>query len=253
MLSLCSAAAASPQPTLDASIRRTMLDATTAPLDPATTLRPAQQQAAAVAALQRAAAELQAGGYERCGAAAAVCLAAPGCLTAAWAGDCRAVAGVCMADGSLQALALTQDHKPDSPLERARIEATPAGRVKQTAGGARLMDGSLGWQEALAAKSLGLSRALGDTSYTPLGLTAEPDAATLCLPPAPTGRRHVLIVASDGLWEVVGSGKAVAAAAACATPAAAAAALADLSRRRGVACKGGRVLDDCTVAVAFVA
>ena len=56
-----------------------------------------------------------------------------------------------------------------SPLERARIEATPHGRVKQTAGGARLMDGSLGWQEALSAKSLGLSRALGDTSERPWG------------------------------------------------------------------------------------
>lgn len=75
---------------------------------------PAQQQAAAVAALRRTAAELRAaGGHERCGAAAAVCLAAPGCLTAAWAGDCRAVAGVCLPDGSLQPLALTQDHKPD--------------------------------------------------------------------------------------------------------------------------------------------
>lgn len=89
--------------------------------------------------------------------------------------------------------------------------------------------------------------------YAPLGLTAEPDAATLCLPPAPAGGRHLLIVASDGLWEVVGSGEAVAVAAAAGTPAAAAAALADLARRRGVACKGGRVLDDCTVAVAFVA
>lgn len=89
--------------------------------------------------------------------------------------------------------------------------------------------------------------------YAPLGLTAEPDAATLCLPPAPAGARHLLIVASDGLWEVVGSGQALAVAAAAGTPAAAAAALADLARRRGVACKGGRILDDCTVAVAFVA
>lgn len=75
---------------------------------------PALQQATAVAALQHAAAEMRAaGGYERCGAAAAVCIAAPGCLTAAWAGDCRAVAGVCLEDGSVQPLPLTQDHKPD--------------------------------------------------------------------------------------------------------------------------------------------
>ena len=74
---------------------------------------PEQQQHAAVAALQRAAADMQAGGgYERCGAAAAVCLAAPGCVTAAWAGDCRAVAGLCLADGTVQVQALTQDHKP---------------------------------------------------------------------------------------------------------------------------------------------
>lgn len=91
------------------------------------------------------------------------------------------------------------------------------------------------------------------TAYAPLGLSSEPDAATLRLPPAPAGRRHVLVVASDGLWEVVGGAEAVAAAAAAGTPAAAAAALADLARRRGVACRGGRVLDDCTVAVAFLA
>ena len=91
------------------------------------------------------------------------------------------------------------------------------------------------------------------TAYAPLGLSSEPDATTLRLPPAPAGRRHVLVVASDGLWEVVGSAEAVTAAAAASTPAAAAAALADLARRRGVACRGGRVLDDCTVAVAFLA
>lgn len=96
-------------------------------------------------------------------------------------------------------------------------------------------------------------RTAAPAGFLPLGLTAEPDATTLRRPPAPAGARHVLIVASDGLWETVGCAEAVAAAAACPTAAQAAAAVADLARRRGVACTGGSKLDDCTVAVALLA
>lgn len=79
-----------------------------------------------------------------------------------------------------------------SPLERARIEATPHGRVKQTPGGARLLDGSLGWQEAMHAKTLGLSRALGDTGERvcwAVGCWACGDQCSSCERGA---RRHLL-------------------------------------------------------------
>lgn len=144
--------------------------------------------------------------------------------------------------------ALTADHKPDTPLERARIEATPHGCVQQC--GAflhRVVDRRL-----RRGGGLSLSRALGDAWAVPLGLTPEPDAASLALPPAAAGHRHALILGCDGLCEGVSNAEAVAAALACATTRQAAEALAALARRRWVLARGGQYVDDITVAVAFL-
>lgn len=52
---------------------------------------PEAQQAALVAALRATAAGMAGDArFERCGAASLACLVQPGCVTAAWAGDCRA-------------------------------------------------------------------------------------------------------------------------------------------------------------------
>lgn len=96
------------------------------------------------------------------------------------------------------------------------------------------------------------SRGLGDTWALPYGLSSAPDAASLALPPPPAAGRHLLIVASDGLWAVVGSAEAVGIAAGCATAAEAAEALAQAARYRSAACTCGQRFDDTTIAVAFL-
>ncbi|EFN56528.1 hypothetical protein CHLNCDRAFT_144153 [Chlorella variabilis] len=260
--------------------------------------------AAAAAAQQEEAAQL----LERCFAAAAstmpstgadfslsgstavMCLLQPGSVTAAWAGDSRAVLGLCQG-GRYIACALTHDHRPCSPLERARIEAA-GGWVMQT-----MLD-----EEGRAAgpyrvylrdthiPGLAVSRCFGDYVAAGAGVTSTPDVTTLVLPmPEPAAaasaqqqqqqqqqqqgrsrsrRRprskaaavvaaaaaaaHILIVASDGLWEFVGSAEAVRIASRCATAAAAAEALAQEARAHWAAKLGGAQCDDITVAVAFL-
>jgi RNA polymerase II C-terminal domain phosphatase-like 3/4 len=75
-----------------------------------------QAQPALVRAFRQAAASMQADGrYKRCGAAGVACLVEPGSITAAWAGDCRAVVGLSVegpARPTVLVHALTRDHKP---------------------------------------------------------------------------------------------------------------------------------------------
>lgn len=110
-------------------------------------------------------------------------------LAIANAGDCRAV--LCRGK---KALALTNDHGPDVPSERARIEA---------AGGAlECHEGK--WR--VGAPRLAVSRALGDRDVKGDGVTAEPELHTYELGP----EDDFVIIACDGLWDVVSNDEAVA-------------------------------------------
>ena len=53
-------------------------------------------------------------------------------LTTAWVGDSRGVLGRAKKGGGFEAVALTKDHKPTAPEEKARIVATN-GRVERWA------------------------------------------------------------------------------------------------------------------------
>lgn len=70
--------------------------------------------------------------------------------------------------------------------------------------------------------------------------------------PAAPQPEEVLVVASDGLWEVVGNDEAVALAADGGSPEAGAAALLDLALARWAARYGGAHQDDVTLAVAWL-
>lgn len=74
-------------------------------------------QQALVGAFQAVAARMQAdAAFDEGGAAAAVCLVEPGCVTAVWAGDCRALLGLSLrtpAGPTFYVHPLTKDHKPD--------------------------------------------------------------------------------------------------------------------------------------------
>ncbi|PRW58680.1 phosphatase [Chlorella sorokiniana] len=146
----------------------------------------APSQQALVESFQRVAARMQADdAFREGGTAAVVCLVERGSITCAWAGDCRAVAGLSLEGPGGPAFVvhpLTQDHKPDSPQELARVVASGLGRVVRFSPGAPPRLCGMGNPNTLA-----LSRALGDNWALPMGLTAEPDAVTMALPPPAPG------------------------------------------------------------------
>jgi serine/threonine protein phosphatase PrpC len=128
------------------------------------------------------------------GAAALVALLRRGVLTVANAGDCRAV--LCGRGGA--AVDLSTDHKPSLPAEARRIAEA----------GAFVADGRVNG-------SLALSRALGDHEYkraqglppSRQAVTALPDVRSYDLRAA--GGVEFILLACDGIWDVMSSQQAV--------------------------------------------
>ena len=87
------------------------------------------------------------------------------------------------------AVQLTQDHKPTVPRERARIAAV-GGRVN----------------DSRVEGILGMTRAIGDQKFKKF-VSVEPDVLHLSVQPAVD---RFLILASDGLWDVVDNARAAA-------------------------------------------
>jgi len=131
------------------------------------------------------------GGCECSGATATVALIDPTMQTVSIAhvGDSTAV----LADSGCIVFQ-TKDHRADAEGERQRLEAH----------GSELRCGRV----CLVSDprcTFALARSIGDTNYKRQGLSAEPDVS--CgLPFGPGG---VLVLASDGLWDMVPAGEAV--------------------------------------------
>ncbi|KAK2076546.1 hypothetical protein QBZ16_005306 [Prototheca wickerhamii] len=127
------------------------------------------------------------------------------------------------------------------------------------------------------APGLAVSRALGDRQAASIGVSSTPEIASVALPGcapavlaggarsaegrearalgatcATPGAHHVLIVASDGLWQWIGNEAAVDIASACASAQEAADCLAEVARLRWVMHQGGACVDDITVSVLFL-
>ncbi|THU54997.1 hypothetical protein C4D60_Mb11t01930 [Musa balbisiana] len=113
------------------------------------------------------------------GSTAVVALVGGGRLVVANCGDSRAV----LSRGG-RAVPLSDDHKPDRPDELARIEAA-GGRVIYL-NGARVYG------------ILAMSRALGDKYLKP-AVISEPEIRVVEI----TAADECLIIASDGLWDVL--------------------------------------------------
>ena len=109
-------------------------------------------------------------------------------MACAWVGDTRAVLEN---NGKVQFF--TNDHKPDSEDEKARIEKT-GGKVE--------------WYGVWRVNGLAVSRSIGDVSCK-LGaegqIIAVPEYAAIQL----SADNHFLILASDGLWDVMSNEQAV--------------------------------------------
>ena len=108
------------------------------------------------------------------------------------AGDCRAV--MCVDYAADAHVALTTDHAADTNEdERRRVEAA-GGTLRRVAGG---RGGGDTWRVGHAG--LAVTRAMGDADCKGDGVTALPEVTKVHLTPA----HEYLVVACDGLWDVV--------------------------------------------------
>jgi len=96
---------------------------------------------------------------------------------------------------------LSEDHKPDSPAEMERITATGAAVTKTSAFGA----GRVWLPPECGGYGLAMGRSLGDFVFRPFGIIPNPDVRRSELHPDD----RWLVIASDGVWEFVGSAQAV--------------------------------------------
>ena len=171
-----------------------------------------------------------------------------GALLVANCGDSRVTLGV-EVDGAIKAQALSIDHKPDAPEEKARIVAA-GGRVFAV----EYDDGIDGpprvWLGHMDVPGLAMSRSVGDVVAHTAGVSTEPEFFVHQI-------SHVdrfLVSATDGLWEFLSDDEVVAMVAKIATetgsPKACVEALVDESNARWM--KNEQVIDDTTIAVAFL-
>lgn len=123
--------------------------------------------------------ELQTPECDAVGSTAAVSIVTPEKIIVSNCGDSRAV--LCR---NGVAVPLSSDHKPDRPDELMRIEAA-GGRV-------------IYWDGARVLGVLAMSRAIGDNYLKPY-VISEPEVTITDR----TAEDECLIIASDGLWDVV--------------------------------------------------
>lgn len=119
-------------------------------------------------------------------------------LTTAWVGDSRAVLVRKEVGGGVwRGVALTQDHKPTSAGELARILAA-GGRVERLSDGlGREVGPQRVWLPGAWVPGLAMSRAMGDFVAHQVGVISEPEVHCCELEDGD----EFLVVASDGVWE----------------------------------------------------
>eukprot|EP00930_Biecheleria_cincta_P023201 TRINITY_DN1679_c0_g1_i1.p1 TRINITY_DN1679_c0_g1~~TRINITY_DN1679_c0_g1_i1.p1 ORF type:complete len:411 (-),score=89.17 TRINITY_DN1679_c0_g1_i1:145-1377(-) len=133
------------------------------------------------------------------GCTAVACLVRPHDLIVANAGDSRVVLG-----RRGRALDLSEDHKPGSSKELARIKAAGGVVVEQQVG-----------PEVIHRVNgvLSLSRSIGDHRFKKDEMRSQADQIITCLPDVKTFRRQrdddFLVVACDGIWDVLSSQEVV--------------------------------------------
>lgn len=187
----------------------------------------------------------------RSGTTAVLSIVTSDWIATAWAGDSRMVLGrqASNEDGQsfLEAVELTEDHKPDNPGEcrrineaGGRVDRLVSERTKEPIGPFRVYL-QYSWSPGLAC-----SRAFGDKMAVEVGVTHKPDVTMHSLQP----EDQYLIVASDGVWELVSSQEAVEIVALYPDDVEQGVAhLLQVSRERWAAIQGGRTCDDITAVV----
>ncbi len=130
-------------------------------------------------------------------------------LTTGWVGDSRGVVGRNVkAQKALTSVAITHDHKPEYPKERQRLAEARAivrpSRVIHPHTGAWIEVGAVRVWDSSQIYGVAMSRALGDHQVHPF-LIAKPDVSVRML----DDKDRVLVLASDGVWDVMENDEAV--------------------------------------------
>jgi len=147
-----------------------------------------------------------------------------------------------------ECIPLSYDHKPDDKLEMQRIKAA-GGRVMSVT----YADGTTGpqrvWRGDADAPGLAMSRSIGDRLVHKYGVISTPDFLEHEIS---VGEDVAMIVASDGLWNVLTDKEVVRHTMSAREPSGAVGMLLRGSHNRWVR-SGGDSVDDTTIAVAFMA
>lgn len=150
-------------------------------------------------AFQSTAEELKRSGIEasESGTTAVTALRKGNDLFVANVGDSRCVLAREGAGGKLDAVAMSEDHKPDRQDERHRIVRNH-GCVEPLRGcNGRFVGPSRVWTQKQVAGGLAVSRAFGDFSMEKAGVVADPEIKKERL----SSKDKFLVLASDGVWE----------------------------------------------------
>ena len=168
-------------------------------------------------------------------------------LTTAWVGDSRGVIGYDAGNGTgIQALDLTNDHKPTLPEEKERILKSN-GRVEKLVDEVgQPMGPHRVWLQYAWIPGLAMSRALGDVLAHQVGVSSEPEHTVIDLDPT----HKFMILASDGVWEFITSKEAVDIVAQYETVEEACRQLVDEAYQRWLTEEEG-VVDDITAVIVF--
>jgi serine/threonine protein phosphatase PrpC len=127
-------------------------------------------------------------------------------LLCANVGDSRAILGYSDKGIDWRLKPLSRDHKPDEPVEKARILAS-GGRVMSYKGANGVSIGPPRvWLKNQDSPGLAMSRSFGDAVAATVGITSEPEITEHTLGPLD----KIVIVASDGVWEFVSNDEAMA-------------------------------------------
>ena len=119
-------------------------------------------------------------------------------------GDSRAIIGRLTRNGWL-AVPLSEDHKPENPEERIRIEASN-GRIepyKDQAGNP--LGPARVWLANEQIPGLAMSRSIGDLVAQQVGVTSMPDVTLRQL----DSSDKFIVIASDGIWEFISNEECV--------------------------------------------
>jgi len=163
-------------------------------------------------------------------------------------GDSRSTLGYRNSSGGITAVALTADHKPDLPVEKARIESK-GGRVFAV----EYDDGVDGpprvWLGHMDVPGLAMSRSLGDAVAHTAGVSSEPEFNEYEFN-SNSREDLILVMASDGLWEFMSNQEVLDIAVLTTEPRYAVDKLISEANERWM--REEQVIDDTTVCVAFL-